>query len=309
MWSSFHSLKGEFLIRELPASTCKGIVYISLDFGIAWNYLGGKLPTADVWTWCSVDTEKVTTYVDKTLVESGFFPIFYTQTTSKEYANRLCSHFTTKPPVFIGINLDLVHQLIIGSWAGLPSSILERLPPINTKFEDKLTFFNVGPENPSFINYTADDLNIGVKNKELLVKTPQLLVLMGQPGSGKTTTAKYFLDNGWIVIDEKTAQKMRRSTTGKDSRNFYNLVSQIGVPGSISQSGVVVDCTNPKKETRDFYIEFAKKAGKSFVIGWITRPGFYFNQLRPVSVPMQALYYYAKHLEPPTSQDMGVRLV
>lgn len=312
MWSTFRSIKGEFYIKEIPETTFKGIVYMSLDCGITWNYLGKTTPTSEVWTWCSSDTKRIVNYIRNTLFANGFLPIFYTREASKEFIAKVWSYIGFSPPSFIGISPDLMHGLISKSWIGKKNDLIEVLPPFGGKFTDNCFFYNIGPifpkVNDEVINYKAKELDLAEQYEVIINGPPSLIILMGQQGSGKSTIAAEFAAKDWTIIDEKEAGKIKRNKSNKV--RFNELVKNIGNPtGGIGSRGVIIDSTNPKKENRDLFASFAIAAGKPYKVGWVTRPGFFSNELRDVSVPLPALYIYSKNLEPPTEQEHGVRLV
>ena len=145
MWSAFKSVKGEYLVKDIPNMHFKGIVYMSLDCGVTWNYLGQKYPTPEVWTWCTSDTVRIINYINKSLFEGGFLPVFYTMGASKEYAEKVCSYLEFQPPVFVKTPPETIHGLIMKSWLERKSDIVESLPNIKCTFEPSCFFLQLRP--------------------------------------------------------------------------------------------------------------------------------------------------------------------
>ena len=95
---------------------------------------------------------------------------------------------------------------------------------------------------------------LGINISHIIDGEPKLVILVGQPGSGKSTIANKFAEKEWTIIDEKEAARIRRTKSSKVT--FYDLVKNIGLSEGIGSKGVVVDCTNPKTEQRDLLCWF-----------------------------------------------------
>jgi hypothetical protein len=237
---------------------------------------------------------------------NGYLPILYTLGGSENFVEKVCKYLSFQPPCFIGLKLDTIHKIIVDSWI---NKIYEPLlPSINSEFEDCIKYYNLGTSSSlddDIFNCNANDLNIGI-NINKYYKTPKLIILVGQPGSGKSCIASKFAKNGWFVIKEKESIKYMRS--GNVS-TLYTLISQIGEKSGVGKFGVIVDAANCLKKDRDFYIELAKKAKKKYIVGWVTRPGYFYNNKKAVKVSDIMLDKYSTLLEPLTKDENGVRFV
>jgi predicted kinase len=104
------------------------------------------------------------------------------------------------------------------------------------------------------------------------MKSPQILILVGAPGSGKSTYAKYFLrtEENWIRISRDDFRTMQFGATIVSERE-EKMISEM-VFASIEallrkNSNVLLDATNCKKEYINQFIEkFNNKANISFKI-------------------------------------------
>jgi predicted kinase len=310
MRCDFNYISGKSYIQKLPGYTFKGIVYMSLDCGITWNYLGKKYPTPEIWTWCSGNVDTVTDYIKNVLLKSGFLPIFYTTGSDEIFVEKILSHFEIHPPCFIGMMPDLIHGLILKSWLGYDNKLKDTLIDLDCKFEtESFIYCNIGPKFPKvkekIQDKTAADLNIGHPN-EYIDGPPLLIILVGQQGSGKSTVAKQFSDKGWVIIDEMYINNAKRKD--RYSNSLQELINNIGCKG-VGSKGVVIDAPNPKESDRKFLIDMALKASKKYIVGWVTRPGYYFNINTSVSAPVNVLESYVQDLETPLLKENGVRMV
>jgi bifunctional polynucleotide phosphatase/kinase len=118
----------------------------------------------------------------------------------------------------------------------------------------------------------------------------ELVLLMGNPGSGKSTTARAFKAAGYTHIEQDTLKN--KAETLKC------------VKAAISSSSVVVDATHGSAENRRPYVELAAKQGIPLRIVWHLRDGRNFNKLRSKPVPDIAYAIYTKHFVAP--EDEGI---
>lgn len=117
----------------------------------------------------------------------------------------------------------------------------------------------------------------------------ELIVLVGNPGSGKTTTAMCFAQCGYNVVsrdDLKTVPKMVKATKELLARGV----------------SVVIDATNPSKESREAFLSLFP--GKKRIL-WHIRDGRSFNALREKPVSAISYNIYTKHFETPLSTIEG----
>ena len=313
MWTSFISKHGMFrLPKPIPHPEYIGLVYFSLDCGIIWNYLGGKYPTTEVWTWCMSDFSKIVNYIDE-LWSHKLIPVFYGEGTKSDLADKVISYFKIPPPTFLGLKLEHVNHAIISSW-NLPEPIDTTLsqaiqqyliPDCGLKLKRNPYIYRFGPQSTIGTTCTLEDINFDPLASFDSDK-PQLLILMGQQGSGKSTIANRLGSRGWHIIDEKQAREIRTALPqSRVVRNLKNLVVGIGT----SIPGVVIDCSNPRSEHRQLYINMAKQLNINYAVGWVTRPGWFYNSTRIIRSPDEALNVYAANLECPSLNEAGFRIV
>jgi len=261
-----------------------GIVYLSLDWGIAWNYKGYKFPTAKCWTWCTNDQKIIIDYISK-LKSMGLLPVLYSYGVDIDFIKIIESFFTTVPIIEVGESLEIIHAKII------------------KKYNSSLTIghkvYRIGPPSTIGIYQSLEDIKIDPSNTFNKVP-PQLLILMGQTGSGKSRFCSRLQQEGWLVIDEHLADQIKRlaKTDSKVIRDFELSLTK--------HTHIVIDSDNPRLADRQVFIDLATKYNIKYVIGWITRPSYYYyfgNSL----VPEEVLQNYALNLEDPG--DNGFRLI
>ena len=118
--------------------------------------------------------------------------------------------------------------------------------------------------------------NLGFTVDQRLPKTPSLIILMGQPGSGKSTVARHLAELGYRVYDEKEAGKLQKGQVGITAQ----LERDLAAVKAGELPGVVIDATNPTAKTRQLHLDLAAKVGVPAHVGWITRPGWESNEAR-----------------------------
>lgn len=115
-----------------------------------------------------------------------------------------------------------------------------------------------------------------------------VIVLMGNPGSGKSTTAERFRAAGWTICakDDLTPSQMKKCVRDGGNR-------------------VIVDATHSSRKSRLEWIGSQPTA----VIWWHIRDGRPFNALRDHPVPPVAYGVYSKHFEDPRLDGIPVIIV
>ena len=125
---------------------------------------------------------------------------------------------------------------------------------------------------------------------------PEVIIMIGYPGSGKSTVVKEQLEpRGYIRIDGdvfKTGSQMI-----KEASKYPN-------------QSIVFDATNPTHERRSIYIDFAKKMNLPIRCIWVTtsiEEALERVKEREIQtgihIPSVALYRYRKVFEEPTRDE------
>ena len=111
----------------------------------------------------------------------------------------------------------------------------------------------------------------------------ELILLMGNPGSGKSSAARKLAENGYIHIEQDTMKS--------------KAATKAAVCSALKTgSSVVVDATHGSATNREPYAAL----GVPLRILWFIRDGRPFNALREKPVPEVAYAVYSKHFIPPS---------
>jgi bifunctional polynucleotide phosphatase/kinase len=124
----------------------------------------------------------------------------------------------------------------------------------------------------------------------------ELVIMVGNPASGKTTSAAILATYGYTAVAQdvyKTAQRV------------YKVADQELTAGK----SVVIDATNPTVEKRSYWIELARSHNVPVRIMWHIRDGRPFNALRPTPVPNVAYNIYSSKFESPYQDGVPVVLI
>jgi len=119
--------------------------------------------------------------------------------------------------------------------------------------------------------------------------TQELVILMGNAGSGKTTTGRKMTS---VVHVEQ------------DTVGTHAAVRRAVLAGLNSGNSVVVDATHGSAKNREPWIALARERGIPCRILWHIRDGRPFNSLREKPVPEVAYAVYSKHFVEPTEFEI-----
>ena len=122
----------------------------------------------------------------------------------------------------------------------------------------------------------------------------ELVLLVGNPGSGKSSTGRAFAAAGYIHVEQDvvgTKAAVKRAVTA----------------GLAAGKSVVVDATHGSQVNRDPYIALAAEKRVPLRIVWHIRDGRSFNALREKPVPEVAYAVYSKHFVPPVGSPVVIQ--
>jgi len=165
----------------------------------------------------------------------------------------------------------------------------ETLPPF--EFEPKNAFKKTGSL------FKGKD----VKPADIPSQSPEMVIFVGSPGSGKSSFWKNYLPN-YVHVNNDTL---------KTKAKCLKVAEEAMAAGK----SVVIDNTNPKKETRAEYSAIAKKHGypvRCFYFDIPKDTAFHLNELRVVNkfrqhqsgrVPDMPIHAWYKNHEKPTTAE------
>lgn len=139
----------------------------------------------------------------------------------------------------------------------------------------------------------------------------ELVVMVGMPGSGKSTISKYFLENGNYVNAETDLMP-------NWDRKLTIDLTDLSLKDGFS---VIANANNPSRENRNDFIRLAKKYKVPIRILWFVRNGRPFNQVRgkilpklPTTfiqkkpVPQSAFTRYVENFEEPRLNETIIKV-
>jgi len=174
--------------------TVTNVVLLNIEFGIAWNPFGKKIPLLGEWVWCEPNN---TVKFIKQLYDDDFLCILHAESKEVRPVIDEIQNLLHKPLLsIVGLDIENTVNFLNTHWNGLISC------PVNLSKDVKYL---------SIPNYKHID---GLENTKIpmltiaknlpIVKT--MIILMGQPGSGKTTYANELQRDGFVVINENESR-------------------------------------------------------------------------------------------------------
>lgn len=124
-----------------------------------------------------------------------------------------------------------------------------------------------------------------------VLKIQELVILMGNPGSGKSTTGRLLAAAGYVHIEQ-------------DVVGTKAAVKKAVLAGLATGASVAVDATHGSAVNREPYVTLASERGIPVRILWHIRDGRPFNALRPKPVPEVAYAVYSKHFVSPEIAEL-----
>lgn len=167
-----------------------------------------------------------------------------------------------------GITIDMDQSLYVGDAAGRPANWAPGHPKKDFSCSDRLFAFNTGikfftpeefflgwePAQFSFPEFDPKKLDpkgplYEPATASLVSKSPEMVVAVGYPASGKSSFFKeYMVSKGYVY-------------TNRDTLGTWQKCVSVCEDSLQQGKSVVVDNTNPDVESRRRYIECAKKVG------------------------------------------------
>jgi bifunctional polynucleotide phosphatase/kinase len=124
----------------------------------------------------------------------------------------------------------------------------------------------------------------------------EMIILVGNAGSGKSTIASHLAHQNYIICSG--------DTLNTQSKMLQTLRTNLELGRS-----VVIDATNPSADKRALYINPAKELNISVRILWLIRDGRPWNNLRASPVPEVAYGVYSKNFVRPSTNEASVEII
>lgn len=124
-------------------------------------------------------------------------------------------------------------------------------------------------------------------------KSKTMVMFVGMAGSGKST---YY---------EKYLKPLHYVNINRDELKTKAKVMKLTKETIKKGENLVINATNPKRETREEYYKLARENNYDIVILYFIRDGYSWNELRAGKehVPNIAYHIFFKNLEPPTKEE------
>lgn len=170
----------------------------------------------------------------------------------------------------------------------------DEYPPYRWSSVDKDLSINIANETPNFNVSFYRPLDLFPSNRDQIMNeiNEDIIILVGNPGSGKSTCGRELATKGYVHIEKDNF------TDSKFIKEINNNLKK--------NKKIVIDKTNAKKEHREIFIEMAKNYKKSVAILWLTINGQSFNALRENPVSRVVYNTYSKWFEIPTENETKV---
>lgn len=128
------------------------------------------------------------------------------------------------------------------------------------------------------------------------LKTREIVILVGNMGSGKSTTASQLGAAGYGVCEQ---DELKTSHAMLKMAKYYLDKGQ----------SVVIDATHSSSKSREPYIKLARESAVNCRILWHIRDGRPYNAQRSKAIPEVAYAIYSKFFEDPRLEDVEVEMV
>ena len=124
----------------------------------------------------------------------------------------------------------------------------------------------------------------------------ELILMVGNPGSGKSTLSAAFEKEGYVIANQDTLGT--RAKVLKRAKEAWS-----------TGKSVIIDATNPFKAKRCEIMDVVGATKDQVRIFWSIRDGRPFNAERAEPVPEIAYTMYTKNFETPTEDEGEVKII
>jgi len=277
----------------------KNLVIIDIDCGLAWNPRGKKysLPKKDIgWVWAH---SEIPNYIDSFFFdnknEENYLPVLYSENNSKDVIIEMCEDLNFRPLIILGMTINDAISLAIRLFENqLKNYKVITIPTLCDEIE----------------GWDLDELDIAAEQNYPDPCPFGIGILIGQQGSGKTRYSKFLAKQGYIIIDEKEAEKIRNKRTKKVIKQFEEYIKLVLKSKKslkdfssifIENRGIIIDATHATEESRSKYTQIIEELNLdiSIINLWISKSGWHYNSKRQESISKIALNIYSGKFELP----------
>lgn len=267
--------------------TINHIILLNIESGIAWNPFGKKMTVLGEWTWCN-EAKNISQFIE-VLSQRDYLCILHSEyKETRPVIDEMQSRLSKPIMAVIGLNITSTVYLLREHWNKFikcPANL-----NINAEYLSIPSHEKIGGSENTDIPFLTIPKSIPTE------KT--MIILVGQPGCGKTTYANQLQKHGFIIINENEC-RLIKSGLVKSIDNLKNILES-------DIKGVVIDSNNCKHIDREYFANIAKNLKIKVIIHWITKPGFRFNNNRLQKTPEIELETYSTNLESPGLFDIDV---
>jgi len=267
--------------------TVIGIIFIDIDKGLSWNPRGKQFSSpgkGEGWVWGSPKEKTIIKYIKKLYKKDNYFPILTSISQTKEtqqVISEMIEDLEYCPLTILGLEIDEAQNLLLK---------LQSQPLKN------YDIFSIPTLSQTIEGLNLNDLKISAEDNFPDPAIYELGILIGQQGSGKSNYANFLKEKGYIIINEKEAEKIRNKRTQKSIRQFKEEITKVL---NHEKRGIIIDATNPSLASRVTYNEIAGEMEIPVVNLWLSKSGFDYNSKRSEPISKIGLFHYAKNLQLP----------